>query len=137
MLVAGSAVLLAADRMAHDMVYGSFLCPQGEAEADAGYLRFTVIGRRTGFPSRSVAVVLVSPAGDLHGLTQREMQIVGLLVEGWSNHRIASALFIAERTVATHVEHILAKLGVPSRALAAARALRWGLYIPRTVTFYG
>jgi DNA-binding CsgD family transcriptional regulator len=41
---------------------------------------------------------------------------------------------VAERRVATHLEHILVKLGVPARAGAAAVALRLGLYIPRRIT---
>jgi DNA-binding NarL/FixJ family response regulator len=94
----------------------------------------TVLARRPEFPERWAAVVLVSPPGSMHGLTRREMEIVGLLIEGWSNGRIAAELFIADRTVATHVEHILAKLRAPSRTLAAARALRLGVYIPRAVT---
>jgi DNA-binding CsgD family transcriptional regulator len=137
MLVTGSAGLAAAERIARDLIYGSFLCPQEEPEGTEGYLRLTVLANRPEFPDQWAAVVLVSPPGDVRGLTRREMQIVGLLIEGWSNVRIATELFIAERTVATHVEHILAKFGAPSRTLAAARALRLGLYIPRPVTFAG
>lgn len=137
MLVTGSVELAVAERIARDVAYGSFLCPHSEPEGDEGYLRFTVLASRPEFPDRWTAVVLVSPPGDVHGLTHREMQIVGLLIEGWSNARIASELFIAERTVATHVEHILAKFGVASRTLAAARALRLGVYIPRRVTVAG
>jgi DNA-binding CsgD family transcriptional regulator len=70
--------------------------------------------------------VLLSPPGDLCGLTRQELAILGLLVEGWPNRRIATALFITGRTVAAHIEHILAKLGTPTRTLAAVRALRLG-----------
>jgi DNA-binding NarL/FixJ family response regulator len=59
------------------------------------------------------------------------LEILGLIVEGWPNHRIAAALALAQRTVNTHLEHILAKLGAPTRTVAAARALRFGLYVPR------
>ena len=46
---------------------------------------------------------------------------------GRSNPEIAAALFVSPRTAETHVTHILAKLGVATRAEAAARAVRAGL----------
>ena len=55
------------------------------------------------------------------------------VIEGWVNARIAAALVIAPRTVAVHVENILAKLGAGTRALAAARAMGQGLYLPRAL----
>jgi DNA-binding NarL/FixJ family response regulator len=77
------------------------------------------------------AVVLVSPAGDLRGLTPRELEVLGLVIDGYSNSEIARALVVAPRTVAAHLEHILVKLSAPSRTLAAVRAERAGLYVPR------
>jgi DNA-binding CsgD family transcriptional regulator len=71
------------------------------------------------------------PATDLHGLTPREMEVLGLLVEGCSNQEIARTLVVAPRTVATHLEHVLGKLGAPTRTLAAVRAERDGLYVPQ------
>jgi predicted ATPase/DNA-binding CsgD family transcriptional regulator len=53
-------------------------------------------------------------------LTRREREVAALIARGLTNRQIADALFIAERTVDTHVEHILAKLGVGSRAQIAA-----------------
>ncbi|WP_460914137.1 response regulator transcription factor [Plantactinospora veratri] len=82
-------------------------------------------------------MVLLSAPGDLHGLTPRELEILGLLVDGWPNQRIANTLVVAPRTVAAHVEHILAKLAAPSRTLAAVRALRLGLYVPRSLSRSG
>jgi len=60
-------------------------------------------------------------------LTEREMEVLRLLAQGKSNKEISQALFIAEATTKTHVSHILAKLGVASRALAAVHAIREGL----------
>jgi len=91
----------------------------------------TMLKCPTDLPHYLFAVVLISPAPDVYGLTPRELEILGLLVEGWPNGRIAAALFVTARTVATHVEHILAKLAVASRSAAAVLALRLGLYIPR------
>ena len=75
-------------------------------------------------------MTLISPAGQTFSLTRRELEILGLLVEGWPNARIARALFVSQSTVTTHVEHILAKLRLPTRAAAGVLALRLGLYIP-------
>lgn len=57
-------------------------------------------------------------------LTPREREVLRLLVAGRSNPEIAAALFVSPRTAETHVTHILAKLGVTSRAEAAAQAVR-------------
>lgn len=62
-----------------------------------------------------------------YDLTARELQVVTLLAGGASNPGIADALVVSRRTVSTHVEHILAKLGVASRAEVAALATREGL----------
>ena len=56
------------------------------------------------------------------GLTKRETEILALLSEGLHNSAIARRLFISTKTVDHHVSAILAKLGVPSRADAAAMA---------------
>ncbi len=60
-------------------------------------------------------------------LTPREDDVLRLLVEGQSDREIAAALFIGPRTVQTHVANLFAKLGVNTRAEAAAVAVRRGL----------
>lgn len=60
-------------------------------------------------------------------LTEREREVMRLLVQGRSNKEIARDLQIAEDTVKTHVKHILAKLGVQSRTQAVLCAMRLGL----------
>ena len=50
-----------------------------------------------------------------------------LLVEGHPDREIAAVLFVSRHTIANHVKGILGKLGVPSRAAAAAWAVRHGL----------
>jgi DNA-binding CsgD family transcriptional regulator len=133
LLIAGSAVLALAGEMAGGRDHASFLCPYAGEQAGQRHVRITVLACRPQPPHYlALAVVACSP-GDLRGLTPRELQVLGLLIEGWPNRRIATALVIGERTVATHVEHILAKLGARSRSLAASRALNRGTYVPRSL----
>jgi DNA-binding response OmpR family regulator len=61
------------------------------------------------------------------GLTSRELQVLHLLAEGRSQSEIAKELVISPKTVGTHLERILGKLGVHSRAQAVAVAYREGL----------
>jgi DNA-binding CsgD family transcriptional regulator len=131
LLAPDSDALVTAVRLSRDIVCGSFLHPIPNGDGDESHLRLTVLACPPQAPYQLTAVVVVSPPGDLYGLTRRELQIAGLLLEGWPNQRIAADLFIAERTVATHVEHILAKFNASTRALAAVRALQYGLYVPR------
>ena len=63
-------------------------------------------------------------------LSPRERQILSLLAEGRTQGQIATALVISSKTVATHIQHILSKLGVQSRAQAVALAFQRGLVEP-------
>jgi DNA-binding CsgD family transcriptional regulator len=132
-LASQSALLTVAfGRLASGRTSMSFRWPA--TEALGGVRRVTVLRSPPRPPYHLTAIVLLSPAGDLHGLTRRELQIAGLLVDGWPNQRIAAALYITERTVAAHVEHILTKLNVPTRTAAAVHAVDHGLYIPTPPT---
>ena len=55
-------------------------------------------------------------------LSQREIEVATLIARGYSNRQIGGELVIAEGTVASHVVHILAKLGLGSRAQVAVWA---------------
>ena len=63
----------------------------------------------------------------VHGLTRRELQVLGLLADGRTNREIARALFVSEKTAGTHVSSILGKLEARSRVEAATVAHRLGL----------
>ncbi|MHB1432090.1 MAG: response regulator [Streptosporangiaceae bacterium] len=62
------------------------------------------------------------------GLTQRESEVLALLVAGLSNRAIAAKLVVSEETVKTHSRGIYRKLGVADRAGAVAAALREGVF---------
>ncbi len=68
-----------------------------------------------------------------HGLTTREMGILGCLAGGLSNGQIGARLHISPKTVDHHVSSILAKLAVKSRAEAAAQAVAQGLVGSRSL----
>ena len=63
-------------------------------------------------------------------LSPREREILALLADGKTQKQIASALVISPKTVATHIQHLLSKLGVHSRAQAVAIAFQLGLVEP-------
>ena len=63
----------------------------------------------------------------LDRLTPREREVLALIGRGFSNKRIAQELQVSEKTVKTHVGHVLGKLGVADRTQAAIVALRAGL----------
>ena len=67
---------------------------------------------------------------DDSNLSPREREILSLLAEGRTQSQIAAALVISSKTVATHIQHILSKLGVNTRAQAVAMAFQRGLVEP-------
>jgi DNA-binding NarL/FixJ family response regulator len=73
-----------------------------------------------GVPSRQTP----AQKGKLNGLTIREREVLDLLAEGYQQDEIALRLVISPKTVATHIQRILVKLKVHSRAQAVAFVLR-------------
>ncbi|MBM0741509.1 response regulator transcription factor [Phormidium sp. CLA17] len=60
-------------------------------------------------------------------LSQREMEVLKLMVDGYSNPEIATALYLSPNTIKTHIRGIMNKLAVDDRVQAAVVALRAGL----------
>jgi LuxR family maltose regulon positive regulatory protein len=77
--------------------------------------------RRAGIPLHSDASVLVEP------LTRRELQVLELVCEGYTNQEIAETLVITMSTVKKHAGNIYGKLGVTNRAQAIVETHRLGL----------
>jgi NarL family two-component system response regulator LiaR len=104
------------------------------AVRDAGGERATIdptvaarLLRALSDPAATPAAAGGTAAADVAALTRRERQVLCLIAAGRSNKRIALELGIAEKTVKTHVGHVLAKLGVSDRTQAALVAIRAGL----------
>lgn len=55
--------------------------------------------------------------------TEREREVLQLLIKGWTNQQIADELYLSERTVRFHLTNVYAKIGISSRA----EAIRWAL----------
>jgi ATP/maltotriose-dependent transcriptional regulator MalT len=66
-------------------------------------------------------------AGNRHGLTARELEVLRLVAAGKSNHSIAAELFLSDHTVRRHLQNIFRKLGVSSRAAATTFAFQHNL----------
>lgn len=84
-----------------------------------GHLRSIGIDR---VPSRPNDRTLSNPAG----LTERQLEVLGLIADGRANDEIASELYISKKTVEHHVSAIYTKLGVTTRAEAVRAAARLG-----------
>ena len=78
---------------------------------------------------RAAAVAEAADSGDRR-FTPREQEILALLADGHDRAAIARSLVISPRTVGSHIQHLLSKLGVHSQAQAVAAAYREGLIGP-------
>lgn len=75
-------------------------------------------------PARSPAERLMSP------LTRRELEVVGLMCDGWSNEEISKATGLALSTIKYHFVNVFGKLGVRRRTQAVAVVIHLGLVRP-------
>jgi DNA-binding NarL/FixJ family response regulator len=76
---------------------------------------------------RTEALVRGAAVEAAGGLTAREVEVLRLVAAGKTNRAIAADLVLSERTVDRHVSNIFTKLGLSSRAAAAAYAVEHGL----------
>jgi NarL family two-component system response regulator LiaR len=106
-----------------------YLLKDVSADTLAQAIRAAHAGRATLSPeaAQALAYAAAQPPTPGHDLTERERDVLILLVEGLNNRQIADRLVVSPSTVKSHVSHILAKLGVASRTEAAALAVRRGL----------
>jgi len=99
-------------------------------------IRAAHAGRATLSPEAAQALVEESnlpPAPGLD-LTEREREVLTLMIEGLNNVQIAGRLTVSPSTIKSHVSNILSKLGVASRTEAVTLALRNGIIPPPTLT---
>ena len=103
-----------------------YLLKDVSADELARAIRAAHAGRATLSPEAAQALVETAnqpPAPGLD-LTEREREVLGLMIEGLNNTQIAGRLTVSPSTIKSHVSSILAKLGVASRTEAVALALR-------------
>ena len=111
------------DRVAGLMIGADDYLPKPLA-GDELLARIRALSRRAG------AYDHLKSASLRRGLTGRELEVLGLLADGYDQSSIAERLFITPKTVGKHIEHILTKLPARSRAEAVAIAYQRGLHGP-------
>ena len=106
-----------------------YLLKDVSADRLARAIRAAHLGQATLAPEAAQALVNAAnqPPSPGHDLTERERDVLLLMVEGLNNTQIAARLVVSPSTIKTHVSNILSKLGVASRSEAVALALRSGL----------
>jgi DNA-binding NarL/FixJ family response regulator len=125
-LRAGASGFLTKDVPAEDLVDAIRVVAAGEAVVAPRVLRRLLDQYAGHLPDPSAATPSV-----LAGLTDREQEVLVLVVRGLSNAEIARELYVGETTVKTHVGHVLTKLGVRDRVQAVVLAYESGLVRPR------
>ncbi|MCW2675569.1 MAG: protein of unknown function, putative domain [Modestobacter sp.] len=131
LLAPGSRLLTtAAQELADSDTYITFLAPTA-GTGHGRLVRVTALDFARPALDHLRAAVLLSPPGDLHGLTPLDLRLLGLLVEGATQvPAIAAALGVHERTVADAIAASVIALETSDLTAAAARAVRTGLRIP-------
>jgi DNA-binding NarL/FixJ family response regulator len=125
-LRAGASGFLLKDSPRHDLIAAVRAAAAGDA-----LLAPSVTRRLIEAFARRPRETSPSPS-QLASLTARERDVLLLLARGRSNAEIASALFVSEATVKTHVGNLLAKLGLRDRVQAVILAYETGIVVPGT-----
>jgi DNA-binding NarL/FixJ family response regulator len=121
-LRAGASGFLLKDTPPEDLIHAIRVVAAGEALLAPSVTRRLI-----------ASFVAQRPAGapePIEGLTERELDVLRLMARGLSNAEIATALFLGETTVKTHVGRVLSKLDVRDRVQAVVRAYESGLVVP-------
>lgn len=127
-LMEGSEGLAAAHRaLARTRGETRFLWP---ADGRGAWFRMVLVPCREPGVPEIVGLLTARLDTDVHSLTRREVEVLTAVARGLSNAEIAAELVVSARTISTHVERILEKLGARSRGSAAAIALRDGIVLP-------
>ncbi|HET9913889.1 MAG TPA: response regulator transcription factor [Anaerolineales bacterium] len=103
-----------------------YLLKDVSADELAQAIRAAHAGRATLSPEAAQALVEAANQPSTPGLdlTERELEVLALMVEGLNNTQIAGRLTVSPSTIKSHVSNILSKLGVASRTEAVTLALR-------------
>jgi two-component system NarL family response regulator len=102
----------------------AYLLKEMDREELLGVIRAVHAGQRRVPPEIGARLAEAMPRSEL---TRRELEVLDLVVKGFSNKRIGDALSITEGTVKIHVNNILGKMGVADRTEAATTAIRRGI----------
>ena len=109
----------------------SLFIPDMSSDLIVGLVGVSFIGMGVylGLKFRKVEIVEVGPVVEIDqekikslGLTEREMEVLVLISEGFSNVEIGEKLFLSENTIKTHVSNLFVKLDVKRRTQAVTRA---------------
>ena len=104
---------------ARELATKSLGTAQFESEFEAGKRLSCDAAVRLALGESDQSTVAASVGADASPLAKREVEVAALVADGLSNKQIAARLFISERTVDSHIGHILNKLGVNSRSQIA------------------
>jgi NarL family two-component system response regulator LiaR len=115
---AGAVSFLLKDVLPNDLMEAIRAAYHGEARLHPNVIRKLM---------SQVAAQPAAPRPIAPDLTEREMEVLGLVAQGLSNREIAAKLIISEKTVKTHVSNLLSKLAQEDRTKLAIFAIRKGL----------
>jgi two-component system, NarL family, response regulator LiaR len=104
----------------------SYLLKNVSADELVTAIRGAVVGQPRLSPEAAQVLIqdIKEPPKQTYDLTDREKEILTLMVEGLPNSAIAERLFVSQSTIKFHVSNVLAKLGVSSRTEAVSMALK-------------
>ncbi len=128
-LKAGASGFLLKRTPAEDLVAGVRVAAAGDALLAPSVTQRLI----ESFRERQASATPARDASQLEDLTERELEVFGLVARGMTNGDIAAKLFLSEGTVKTHVKRIFAKLGLHDRTQAVILAYEVGLVRPGEV----